>query len=117
MDSETMTPTNVNQCFQALSVQNGSEPWYMDTGASSHLTADRGMISSPLNVSKIRSIYVGNGHSITVKGSGTSTIPTDTRTLNLNTILHTPHIIKNLISVRQFTKYTNVSVEFDPFVF
>ena len=89
----------------------------MDTGASSHLTSDQGMLFAPYNTSNIQSIYVGNGNSIPVSGSGTTTIPTHTRTLRLRQVLHTPHIIKNLISVRKFTKENNVSVEFDPFGF
>ncbi|XP_074293345.1 uncharacterized protein LOC141620346 [Silene latifolia] len=117
LESEPPQPTDLAQSFQALSVHHPMDPWYMDTGASSHLASDPGMISSPLNSSKIRSIYVGNGNSIPVLGSGTTNLPTNNRTLQLKNVLHTPHIIKNLISVRQFTKDNNVSVEFDPFGF
>ncbi|KAK9674037.1 hypothetical protein RND81_12G206700 [Saponaria officinalis] len=117
MDTEPPQPTDLAHAFQALSIQQNVAPWYMDTWASSHLTSDPGMISAPFNTSNIRSIYVGNSNSIPVTGSGTSTIPTNTRTLHLHQVLHTPKIIKNLISVRQFTKDNNVSVEFHLFGF
>ncbi|XP_074306462.1 uncharacterized protein LOC141641710 [Silene latifolia] len=117
LESEAPQPTDLSQAFQALSVQHQADPWFMDTGASSHRTSDPGIIANPLNTSRIRSIYVGNGNSIPVLGSGTSTLNTHSRTLHLHHILHTPNIIKNLISVRQFTKDNNVSVEFDPFGF
>ncbi|XP_074271848.1 uncharacterized protein LOC141595782 [Silene latifolia] len=105
--------TDIGQAFNALTLQPYS-PFYMDTGASSHLSADAGMFNSPLNSSTIRSIYVGNGASIPVYGSGHTALNTPTRSLHLHNVLYTPKIIKNLISVRQFTKDNNVSVEFDP---
>lgn len=42
------------------------------------------------------------------------TMLTTPATLNLNNVLYTPDIIKNLVSVRQFTIDNNVSLEFDP---
>jgi hypothetical protein len=37
--------------------------------------------------------------------------------LHLRDVLVTPRIIKNLVSVRQFTTDNNCSVDFDPFGF
>ncbi|KAL9999878.1 putative RNA-directed DNA polymerase [Helianthus debilis subsp. tardiflorus] len=37
--------------------------------------------------------------------------------VDLPNMLYSPHIIKNLLSVRRFTRDNNVSVEFDPFGF
>ncbi|XP_074292135.1 uncharacterized protein LOC141618988 [Silene latifolia] len=118
--AETETPqlTDIGQAFQAMGLQQPTDgPWFMDTGASSHLTSDAGTLISPSSSSNIRSILVCNGHSIPVRASGASTLPAKDRTLFLTNVLYTPHIIKNLISVRQFTKDNNVSVEFDPFGF
>ena len=50
-------------------------------------------------------------------GSGTSFLPNSTYPLTLKHILYAPKIIKNLVSVRQFTSDNSVSVEFDPFGF
>lgn len=41
-------------------------------------------------------------------------IPTSSSPLHLNNVLVTPSLVKNLISVRQFTRDNNVSLEFDP---
>ncbi|XP_074303187.1 uncharacterized protein LOC141637580 [Silene latifolia] len=117
-ETESPQPTDLGQAFQALGLQQPVDgPWFMDTGASSHLTSDAGTLISPSSASNIRSILVGNGNSIPVRGSGTATLPAKDRTLYLTNVLYTPRIIKNLISVRQFTKDNNVSVEFDPFGF
>ena len=46
-----------------------------------------------------------------------STIPSSSTPLSLRNVLIAPHIIKNLISVRQFTTDNFCTVEFDPFGF
>ncbi|KAK9733119.1 hypothetical protein RND81_04G044800 [Saponaria officinalis] len=41
-DTETPLPTDLIQAFNAISFNPSDGQWYMDTGASSHLTADAG---------------------------------------------------------------------------
>ncbi|GKC21764.1 hypothetical protein Tco_1023914, partial [Tanacetum coccineum] len=62
-------------------------------------------------------VCVGDGKSIPVTNTGHSILPTLNRPLYLHNVLVTPNIIKNLISVRQFTKDNNCTVEFDAFIF
>ncbi|GJV11912.1 ribonuclease H-like domain-containing protein [Tanacetum coccineum] len=88
----------------------------MDTGASSHLANNTGIRTSFSNSSIYPSVFVGNGHSIPVTHTGHSFLHTSSMPLHLNHIV-TPHIIKNLISVRQFTRDNDVSVEFDAYGF
>jgi hypothetical protein len=57
------------------------------------------------------SIPVSNGSLLFVVGTGSTELP---HSLFLNNILVSPQIIKNLISIRQFTIDNNCSVEFDP---
>ncbi|XP_074306512.1 uncharacterized protein LOC141641763 [Silene latifolia] len=107
--------SNMNQAFQTMTlVPSDNAQWVMDTGASSHLTAESGTLNPLFNLSSIRSIFVGNGKSIPVLGSGHASINLPDRQLSLKNVLYAPNIIKNLISVRQFTKDNNVTVEFDP---
>lgn len=91
--------------------------WYMDSGASNHLTSDPGNITIPHTVSSSSpsSIVVGNGSLIPITSVGSTSIPTAHGPFSLNHVLVTPQIIKNLISVRRFTIDNNCSVEFDPF--
>ncbi|XP_074284907.1 uncharacterized protein LOC141610626 [Silene latifolia] len=42
LENEAPQPTDLSQVFHALSVEHNMDPWYMDTGASSHLTSDPG---------------------------------------------------------------------------
>jgi hypothetical protein len=86
----------------------------MDTGASSHMASDYGNFSSIYPFSQ--RIMVGNGQSISSTHVGSTSIPSSIP-LSLRNILIVPHIIKNLISVRQFTTDNCCSIEFDPFGF
>ncbi|GKE13278.1 hypothetical protein Tco_1416829 [Tanacetum coccineum] len=89
----------------------------MDTGESSHLADNTGILTSFSNSSIYPSVFVGYGHFIPVTHTGHSFLHTSHKPLHLNHILVTPHIIKNLIYVRKFTCDNDVSVEFDAYGF
>ncbi|GJX33562.1 ribonuclease H-like domain-containing protein [Tanacetum coccineum] len=88
--------------FHTMTLQNPN--WNMDTGASSHLADNTSILTSCSNSSIYPSVFLVNGHSIPVTHTGHSFLHTSSKPLHLNHILVTPHIIKNLISVRQFTR-------------
>ena len=89
----------------------GSSDWVVDSGASSHIASNPGMVTLSSSSTFPSSIVVGNGATLPVVGTGYSTLPGPFR---LNNVLLAPDIIKNLLSVRQFTTDNHVSVEFDP---
>ncbi|GJY18806.1 ribonuclease H-like domain-containing protein [Tanacetum coccineum] len=91
--------------------------WNMDTGASSHLNISVNSFSEIFNTCMYPSVSVGDGHSIPVTNTSHSILPTPTRSLHLNNVLITPHIVKNLISIRQFICDNNFTIEFDAFGF
>ena len=88
--------------------------WIFDSGASSHMSNSRNMLSSCTS-SPFSSIKVGDGSSIPINCVGQTTIPTQIKPLLLRDVLVAPNLITNLISVRKFTSDNLVSVEFDPF--
>jgi len=65
----------------------------------------------PLRYPTPSSIVVGNGSIMPVTTTGSTELPSS---LRLNNVLVSPQLIKNLISVRQFTIDNNCFVEFDP---
>jgi hypothetical protein len=91
--------------------------WYADSGASSHMTAHFGILSSPHPPSLFgpSSIIVGNGALLPITSIGSYLFPALHRPLVLNNVLVSPSIIKNLIFVHRFTTDNNCSIEFDPF--
>ncbi|GJW46570.1 ribonuclease H-like domain-containing protein [Tanacetum coccineum] len=102
----------------ALSTMPMQDPtWHMDTGASSHLNFNASNLSTIFDKRLFPSVHVGDGKSIPVTNTGHSIIPSHHRPLHLHNVLVTPNIIKNLISVRQFTRDNNCTIEFDAFGF
>jgi hypothetical protein len=115
------TPTTPSRDQQALlsnlSTMTLQPPrqneWFFDSGATPHISSDASTLSDlfPSHHSFPSSIIVGNGNSIPITSTG-STILSDF--LRLNNVLVSPSLIKNLISVCQFTSDNNCFVEFDP---
>jgi hypothetical protein len=58
-------------------------------------------------------ISVGNGSHIPVTSRGRSILTTPASNFALNNVLIVPSIIRNLLSVRQFTRDNSCSIEFD----
>ncbi|GJU58200.1 ribonuclease H-like domain-containing protein [Tanacetum coccineum] len=108
-------PTSLPSAFSTMSLQDPT--WNMDTGATSHLNSNARNLSTLFNKRLFSSIHVGDGNSIPVTNTGHSIIPSYHRPLHLHNVLVTPNIIKNLISVRQFTRDNNCTIEFDTFGF
>ncbi|GJW49979.1 ribonuclease H-like domain-containing protein [Tanacetum coccineum] len=108
-------PTTLPSAFSTTPLQDPT--WHMDTCASSHLNSSTSNLSTIFNQRLFPSIHVGDGNSILVTNTGHSIIPSLHRPLHLHNVLVTPNIIKNLISVHQFTRDNNCTIEFDAFGF
>ncbi|GJY29824.1 ribonuclease H-like domain-containing protein [Tanacetum coccineum] len=108
-------PTTLPSTFSTMPLQDPT--WHMDTGASSHLNFNASNLSIIFDKRLFPSVHVGDGKSIPVTNTGHSIIPSHHRPLHLHNVLVTPNIIKNLISVRQFTRDNNCTIEFDAFGF
>ena len=93
-----------------------NSPWVLDTGATSHMSSNDGILLSRLP-SPPSSITVGNGQSIPIFGRGTSLLQIADRPFHLDNVLVAPQLTRNLLSVRQLTRDNNCSVEFDAFGF
>jgi len=94
----------------------GANPWVPDTGATSHKSSNDDILLSRLPHSSSY-ITVGNGSSIPICSRGTSTLSIADHIFQLNNVLVAPHLVRNLLSVRQLTRDNNCSIEFDAFGF
>ncbi|KAI0494727.1 hypothetical protein KFK09_024870 [Dendrobium nobile] len=88
--------------------------WYLDSGASSHMTKslENLSISNPYQGSD--SITIGDGSNVSIAHSGKGLLPTPSRKLTLSHILHTPALQYNLLSISQLTRDNNISIMFEP---
>ncbi|KAJ9536397.1 hypothetical protein OSB04_un000432 [Centaurea solstitialis] len=109
--------TDIESAMYTLGMTPPDTNWYMDTGATSHMTSTQGNLSSYFNLSNRGGIVVGSGHSIPIHGYGHTYLSPPNPPFTLKHVLHVPQIVKNLISVRKFVTDNSVSVEFDPFGF
>ncbi|GJS44557.1 ribonuclease H-like domain-containing protein [Tanacetum coccineum] len=108
-------PTSLPSAYSTMTVKDPT--WNIDTGASSHLNSNASNLSTIFNQRLFPSVHVGDGNSIPVTNTEHNIIPFLHRPLHLHNVLVTPNIIKNLISVCQFTRDNNCTIEFDAFGF
>ncbi|GKV40300.1 hypothetical protein SLEP1_g47962 [Rubroshorea leprosula] len=87
--------------------------WYIDSGADTHVSSTPGNLSHSSPYSGSEFIQVGNGQLLPVTHSGNIVLSSSSHSFKLNNVLVSPHLRKNLLSVHQFTKDNNCSVEFD----
>ncbi|CAM8988176.1 unnamed protein product [Rhodiola kirilowii] len=89
--------------------------WYLDTGATDHLTNDPEKLHTKEDYNGKDQVHTADGSGMDIIHVGNTTLNThSTKSLFLRNILHVPSITKNLVSVHKFTCDNNVSVEFYP---
>ncbi|XP_071680359.1 uncharacterized protein [Lolium perenne] len=99
-----------------LGLQQGS--WVMDTGATSHMTNSDGNLMTTTPLSAPHFVTVGNGSAVPISSSGHTLFRSPSgQIFKLNHVLLVPHLIRNFLPIRQFTRDNYCSVEFDAFGF
>jgi hypothetical protein len=81
------------------------------------MASNAGNFNSSQPLSNSPSITVSNGALLPVTHCASSSLPTVQSPLQLNNILVSLSLVKNMISVRSLTRDNNVTVEFDAFGF
>ena len=104
-------------CFQneANSAHSGTFPnpdssWVIDSGATHHMTGNKGILSNLHNISH-PPVRVANGSSCPVRGIG---FVGNSTPLKMSSVLFVPKFPDNLCSVSQLTKQNNCSAHFYP---
>ena len=87
------------------------EAWYLDSGATHHVTANGELLVSKSEYSGTGTLTIGDGSKLPISHIGTATLPSP-KSLALKNILLVSSIAKNLISISKFTRDNNVIVEF-----
>ncbi|KAL4353379.1 hypothetical protein GQ457_06G022380 [Hibiscus cannabinus] len=93
------------------SVSSGQEKWIVDSGATHHTTPDASKVVNGTDYNGPCKLVVGNGHSLDICKTCHVVIPTRSRSLVINDLLHVPSITKNLISVSKFARDNDVYFE------
>jgi gag-polypeptide of LTR copia-type len=101
---------------QALFVQPRQpipEAWYLDSGASTHVSPDLNAFTSYSPYNGPNKLCVGDGKELDISNVGSGIILTTSNPLKLQNILHVPGISKPLISIIQLIVDDNIYVEFN----
>ena len=110
-------PQQTPRAYNAMLYNHETPSWLLDSGASHHLTSDLANLSLHTPYNGGEEVQIGNGMGLEIANTGSSLLPSNTRNLQLNNVLHVPTIAKNLLSVHKLCNDNNVSVEFFPNMF
>ncbi|KAH9744520.1 retrovirus-related pol polyprotein from transposon RE1 [Citrus sinensis] len=87
--------------------------WYLDSGATNHVTQDPGIFVHCSAYFGNDKLHVGNGMGLAIESIGSAVIQTlSTSYLYLNNILLVPAITKNLLSISKLLADNNAFIEF-----
>lgn len=98
-DGAEDTQAALNACMSAFTTDE--DPWFLDSGASSHVTGNSNLISD-ISDSSISSIRTAAGQVLPVSYKGNVQF-TDPEVKTINDILYVPGVKTNLLSVGRFT--------------
>ncbi|PKU80975.1 Retrovirus-related Pol polyprotein from transposon TNT 1-94 [Dendrobium catenatum] len=110
---DTTAPNPQSRALVAATDSNNHD-WYLNTGASAHLTNSMENLSQATSYNGPDNITVGDGRSLSITHTGNGILPTPYRKLKLNSLFHVPNLSHNLLSVSNLTQDNNVSVNFNP---
>ena len=88
--------------------------WYVDSGASDHVTADLEKMSVRDKYGGHDQVHTTNGSGMRISNIGHASLHTPVRNLLLRNILHVPSAHKSLASVHRLALDNNVYFEFHP---
>ena len=88
---------------------NEASDWYLDTGASAHMTSAYSNLDQSTSYTGNDCVIVGNGASLPITHTGKISHSPDLKLLD---VLDVPHITKNLLSISKLTNDFPFSVTF-----
>jgi hypothetical protein len=101
---------------RALFVHLGFAPhesWYLDSGASAHVSSDLNCLSTYSPYAGSEQFKVGDDKGLNILYTGLTILVTNSKSLVLNNVLHVPSISKSLLSISRLISNNNVIVEFN----
>jgi hypothetical protein len=101
--SSQVIPPQSHQTFIAESVAYPSSVWFLNSGATTHVTADSQNLQSSTVYSGTDVVHMDNGAGLTISYVGSSTFTINSHLLRLTNILHVLAITRNLMSISQLT--------------
>jgi hypothetical protein len=83
-------------------VEEDHQQWYADSGANQHITTDLENLN--LNHNSYQgntNVAVGNGSTLQISNTGSTTLATQNSIFKLKTVIHCPNVPHNLLSIQK----------------
>ncbi|KAL4352644.1 hypothetical protein GQ457_06G017670 [Hibiscus cannabinus] len=109
--SNGMNSSSCSQCLH-VSTAGSSGQWFIDTGATHHVTPEASNVHHGSDFSSPGKLVVGDGKGLVISRIGSTVLNSSSRELYLRNLLLVPNITKNLLSVSKFAKDNGVYFEF-----
>ncbi|KAL4303387.1 hypothetical protein GQ457_10G023250 [Hibiscus cannabinus] len=109
--SDSVSPNSCPQCLH-VSAAGSSGQWFVDTGATHHVTPEASNVHHGTDFSGPGKLLVGDGKGLHISKVGSTILQACSRELVLHNLLLVPQITKNLLSVSKFAKDNGVYFEF-----
>lgn len=94
-----------NVAIGLLSAGKANE-WYIDSGASSHMTPHLHTLNAVKNA-QCNGIITANGSNLQVKSIGNAQVKVNSTSIEINDVLHVPSLTANLLSVHKIVSKGN----------
>lgn len=103
--------STAKRAFITRCSQKWSDDWYVDSGASSHMTPNVSLLSNCKRTT-INEILTANDEQMLVKCSGDAKLSLNAEEVSVNNVMYVPDLSANLLSVSQMVRAGN-SLVFD----
>ncbi|GKE77254.1 retrovirus-related pol polyprotein from transposon TNT 1-94 [Tanacetum coccineum] len=108
--NSSTSDANLAQAFHSqCHVTQWNPDWYVDTGATAHMTSSTNTVSQPAPYSGNMHVIFGNGNRLPVSHMGTYMV---SKKLLLRNVLVIPNLTKNLLSISKLTMDHPIDVFF-----
>lgn len=104
--------TSTPQVFLAHDDPPTLVDWFLDSGASTHLTSDASQMQYMQPYAGNSQVQVGNGTQLPIAHLGQGILPTPAHKLQLSHLLHVSHLTHNFLSVHRLIKDNNFCIIF-----
>ncbi|KAK2969476.1 hypothetical protein RJ640_022190 [Escallonia rubra] len=111
--NHSYTSDDLPRSFSAMTIAESFDAqWYPDSGASTHMTPNDGMLFDTSPYTGSSKILVGNGSLLRITKVGSSFLHTPHGPLKLHNVLHVPQLARNLLSISRLCRDNDCSVNF-----
>lgn len=98
--------SNEEKNSKAMITMGNENDWYLDSGASCHMTPYRNKLKNT-SESKIKSIITANNEKINVCSTGNTMVNIDDKDIEIKNVLFVPKLCANLLSVKKIVDNGN----------